>query len=187
MIRFQDRATAFLLATTLLALPACSDSSEPIPEGEGVTFTYAGTVSGSFRAVGPASDALDPSRSFAVAFRSDAGELQLCAYEASGRGTGNFLLLNAGLAAATGNYDVPPGWAPGAAGYQPGSFLLGVDASRSAIEQISPFVEGHVHLEELSASRVRGTFAVKTLLTMVVNGQFDVTLAELADVPILCQ
>lgn len=80
-----------------------------------------------------------------------------------------------------------PGWAPGATGYQPGSFLLGVDASRSAIEQISPFIEGHVHVAALNGARIRGTFTVKTLQTMVVDGQFDIPLVELADLPVICQ
>jgi hypothetical protein len=184
---FQSRTRALLFGATLLALPACNNFSEPLAEDGGVEFNYAGTVSGRFRAVGPASQAHDPSRSFAVAFRSASGELQLCAYEATGRGSGNFLLLNAGAAVVAGEYGVPPGPASGARTYQPGTFLLGVDASRSGIEKISTFVEGHVHVDELSARRARGTFSVTTLLTTLAEGRFDVTFAEPVDLPIMCE
>jgi len=175
------------LALGLFTLSACSDSSAPAADEPGVGFSYAGTVRGQFRAHGPASDALDPGRSFAAAFRSSAGELQLCAYQAMGAGSGNFLLLNAGAVATPGSYTVPPGWAPSAAGYQPGTYLLAVDATRTGVGQISPFVEGQVTVQELSANHVRGTFAVTTLLTTLSGGTFDVPLAEFAELPVICQ
>jgi hypothetical protein len=104
-----------------------------------------------------------------------------------GAGSGNFLLLNAGTVTAPGSYAVPPGWAPLAAGYQPGTFLLEVDATRTEIGRVSPFVAGQVTVEELSANHVRGTFAVTTLLTTLSSGTFDVPLAALADLPLLCE
>jgi hypothetical protein len=175
------------LSMGLFTLSACGDSSAPVVDELGVAFTYAGTVRGRFQAAGPASDALDPGRSFAVAFRSSAGELQLCAYQAKGAGSGNFLLLNAGTVTTPGPYAVPPGWAPLAAGYQPGTFLLEVDATRTGVGQVSPFVAGQVTVLELSTNHVRGTFAVTTLLTTLSSGTFDVPLAALADLPLLCQ
>jgi hypothetical protein len=175
------------LTLGLLTLSACSDPSAPPVDEVGVTFAYAGTVRGRFQAAGPASDALDPGRSFAVAFRSSVGELQLCAYQAMGAGSGNFLLLNAGTVTVPGSYAVPPGWTPPAAGYQPGTFLLEVDATRTGIARVSPFVAGQVTVEELTANHVRGTFTVTTLLTTLSSGTFDVPLAALADLPLLCQ
>jgi hypothetical protein len=174
------------LALGLLTVSACSDSSAPPVDEDGVTFAYAGTVQGQFQAAGPAGNALDPAKSFAVAFRSGAGELQLCAYQAAGFGGGDFLLLNAGVVTAPGSYAVPPGWAPLATSYQPGTFLIEVDATRTTVAQISPFVSGQVTVEELGADHVRGTFAVTTLLTTLSSGTFDVPLAALADLPILC-
>jgi hypothetical protein len=53
--------------------------------------------------------------------------------------------------------------------------------------QVSPFVEGQVTVEELSANHVRGTFAVTRFLTTLSGGTFDVPLAALADLPVLCQ
>jgi hypothetical protein len=185
----RSRYPAVLLALTLglSSLSACTDSSTPAADELGVTFAYAGSVRGRFRANGPASDALDPRKSFAVAFRSSAGELQLCAYQAMGAGSGNFLLLNVGAVAGPGSYAVPPGWAPLAAGYQPGTFLLEVDAPRTGVGQISPFVEGQVTVQELSADHVRGMFAVTTQLTALSGGTFDVPLAEIAELPVICQ
>ena len=187
MYRFRHPVILAPLALGLLSLSACSDSSAPAADESGVAFSYAGTVRGRFRANGPASDALDPGRSFAVAFRSSAGELQLCAYQAVGAGSGNFLLLNAGVVSAPGSYAVPPGWAPLATGYQPGTYLLAVDATRTTVGQISPFVEGQVTVQALSANHVRGTFAVTTLLTTLSGGTFDVPLSELAQLPVICQ
>jgi hypothetical protein len=183
--RYHVRMT--FLAMGLLTVSACDDSSAPAVDEPGVAFEYAGTVRGRFLAAGPASDALDPERSFAVAFRSIADELQLCAYQAMGAGSGNFLLLNAGVVARPGPYTVPPGWAPLNSGYQPGTFLLEVDATRTAMGQVSPFVEGQVTVQQLSANHVRGTFAVTTLLTTLSGGTFDVPLAALADLPLLCE
>ncbi len=171
----------------LLAFSACSDSAGPAVDGPGVAFAYAGALRGQFRAVGPASDALDPRRSFAVAFRTSAGELQLCAYQARRGGSGDFLLVNAGTVSAPGSYAVPPGWAPPSPSYQPGTFLLEVDATRSSVGHISPFVSGQVTVEGLEADHVRGTFAVTTTLSTLSSGTFDVPLAALADLPILCQ
>jgi hypothetical protein len=187
MYRSRYRVVLIPLAVGLFTLSACNDSSAPAADETGVAFSYAGTVRGRFRANGPASDALDPGQSFAAAFRSSAEELQLCAYQAMGAGSGNFLLLNVGAVAAPGSYAVPPGWAPLAAGYQPGTFLLEVDASRTEVRQVSPFVEGQVTVQELSATHVRGTFVVTTLLTTLSGGTFDVPLAELAELPVICQ
>jgi hypothetical protein len=85
-----------------LAVLACSDSSSPGNDSQGIDFGYAGELGGHFRAVGPATAAGDPTRSFAVAFRSAAGEVQLCAYQHERQGTGNFLLLNSGVITAPG-------------------------------------------------------------------------------------
>jgi hypothetical protein len=175
------------VALGFLTLSACSDSSAPPADQVGVTFAYAGSARGRFQAAGPASDALDPRKSFAAAFRSSVGELQLCAYQAIGAGSGNFLLLNAGTVTALGSYAVPPGWAPRATGYQPGTFLLEVDATRSEVGRISPFVAGRVTVEELGVDHVRGTFAVTTLLTTLSSGTFDVPLAAREDLPVLCE
>jgi hypothetical protein len=125
-------------------------------------------------------------RSFAVAFRSAAGEMQLCAYQHETQGTGNFLLLNSGVINAPGRYSVPPDPAPNASGYQPGTFLLGVDPSRSEVEHISTFVEGEVEVQELSATHVRGEFTVTTDLTTISEGGFDVPMAALEELPIIC-
>jgi hypothetical protein len=181
-----SRATVLISGAALLALPACSDSSEPSAEEGSVRFAYAGALSGSLLATGPASNAFDPLRAFAVAFRSGAGELQLCAYQPTGHGRGNFLLLNAGVLTTPGEYNVPPTWAEGATSYQPGTFLVGVDASRSEIEQVSTFADGLVRADDISVRRVRGTFTVRTLLTTLEGGVFDVPLSRLADLPVLC-
>ena len=176
------------LAMGWLVLSACGDSAAPPVDEPGVAFSYAGTVRGEFRAAGPASDALDPGRSFAVAFRSGGGELQLCAYQARrGAASGDFLLLNAGTVTAPGSYAVPPGWAPLSPSYQPGTFLLEVDGARTSVGHISPFLSGQVTVEGLEADHVRGTFAVTTTLSTLSGGTFDVPLAALADLPILCQ
>ena len=169
-----------------LAVLACRDSSAPSIDSQGVDFSYAGGLGGNFRAVGPATAAGDPMRSFAVAFRSAAGEVQLCAYQHERQGTGNFLLLNSGVINGPGRYAVPPGWAPNALSYQPGTFLLGVDHSRSGIEHISPFSEGEVEVQEISATHVRGEFTVRTDLTTISEGRFDVPMALLEELPILC-
>jgi hypothetical protein len=126
-------------------------------------------------------------RSFAVAFRSAAGEVQLCAYQHERQGTGNFFLLNGGVINAPGRYTVPPGWAPNALGYQTGTFLVGVDPSRTSVEQISTFIQGEVEVQELSATHVRGEFTVRTLHTTISEGRFDVPMAALEELPIICQ
>jgi hypothetical protein len=181
-------STPGVMVMLLLAVPACGDdSTAPGQEGSGVAFAYRGTLTGSFQAMGPASDAHDPGRSFAVAFRSPAGELQLCAYQAIGHGGGNFLLLNAGVAADPGAYVVPPGWAPTATSYQPGTLLLDVDVNRSSAAHISTFVEGTVQIAELSSLHVRGSFNVKSLLTKLADGHFDVPISNLAELPVICE
>jgi hypothetical protein len=169
-----------------VVVQACSDPSSPSNDFQGVNFGYAGGLSGHFRAVGPATAAGDPMRSFAVAFRSAAGEVQLCAYQHERQGTGNFLLLNNGVINGPGRYTVPPGWAPNASSYQPGTFLLGVDHSRSGVEHISTFLEGEVEVQEISATHVRGEFTVTTNLTTISEGRFDVPMALLEELPILC-
>lgn len=169
-----------------LAVLACSDSSAPSTDSQGVDFGYAGEVSGHFRAVGPATAVGDPMRSFAVAFRSADGEVQLCAYQPGGQGTGNFFLLNTGVINAPGRYTVPPGWAPNASSYQPGTFLLGVDPSRTTVEQISTFFQGEVEVQELSATHVRGGFTVTTRLTTITEGRFDVPVTTLEKLPVIC-
>jgi hypothetical protein len=181
------RTCKIFLTAGFLAVPACGDSSAPAGESLGVEFAYAGTLSGSFRAVGPATGSRDPHRSFAVAFRGAAGELQLCAYQAMAEGRGSFLLLNAGPAARPGDYAVPPKVAAGATSHQPGTFLVGVDSSRTAVEQISPFVQGQVQVEQLSTTHVRGSFTVTSLLTQLKDGRFDVPMTTLAELPVICQ
>ena len=176
-----------LLSAGLLAFSGCSDSSAPTGGSQGVSFRYAGSLSGLFRAVGPASRALDPARSFAVAFRSAAGELQLCAYQPGTGGGGNFLLLNAGVAASPGEYPVPPEWAPMATGFQPGTFLVDVDAPRTSVAQISTFTRGVVKVDELTATNVRGTFTVTSLLATLTDGRFDVPMDRLANLPVICE
>ena len=170
-----------------VVVQACSDSSSPSNDFQGVNFDYAGGLGGHFRAVGPATAAGDPMRSFAVAFRSAAGEVQLCAYQHERQGTGNFLLLNNGVINGPGRYTVPPGWAPNASSYQPGTFLVGVDHSRSEVEHISTFSEGEVEVHEISATHVRGEFTVRTNLTTISEGRFDVPMALLEELPIICQ
>lgn len=170
-----------------LAVLACSDSSAPSADSQNVDFGYAGALSGHFRAVGPATAIGDPTRSFAVAFRSAAGEVQLCAYQPGRRGAGNFFLLNIGVINAPGRYTVPPTWAPNASSYQPGTFLLGVDSSHTSVEQISTFIQGEVEVQELSTTHVRGGFTVTTLLTTISEGRFDVPIAALEELPIICQ
>ena len=169
------------------AVLACGESSSPGNDSQGVDFDYAGELGGHFRAVGPATAAGDPMRSFAVAFRNAAGEVQLCAYQHERQGTGNFLLLNSGVINAPGRYTVPPGWAPNASGYQPGTFLLGVDHSRTSVEHISTFFQGEVEVQELSATHVRGEFTVATRLTTISEGRFEVPMAALEELPIICQ
>jgi hypothetical protein len=171
--------------TGFLAVLACSDSSAPTADSQSVDFSYAGAVSGHFRAVGPATAVGNPARSFAVAFRSAAGETQLCAYQPVGLGNGNFFLLNIGVINGPGRYTVPP--TPVGTSHQPGTFLLGVDPSHTSVEQISTFVEGEVEVQEFSAARVRGTFTVTTLLTATSDGRFDVGVAALDQLPIICQ
>jgi hypothetical protein len=54
-------STPIVLAMLLLAIPACGDdSTAPGQEGPGMAFVYTGTLTGSFQAEGPASDAKDP-------------------------------------------------------------------------------------------------------------------------------
>jgi hypothetical protein len=172
----------------LLAVLGCSDSSSPTADSQGVDFRYAGGLTGHFRAVGPATAAGDPTRSFAVAFRSAAGETQLCAYQPARRGlVGNFFLLNIGVINAPGRYSVPPPWAPNATSYQRGAFLLSVDSSHSKVQEGATFIEGEVEVQEFSAAHVRGGFAIKTNLTTISEGRFDVLMAGLEELPIICQ
>jgi hypothetical protein len=131
--------------------------------------------------------ALDPDLSFAVAFRGEGGELQLCAYQAQAKGEGDFLLLNLGVINASGEYHVPPPPAPMATGYQPGTFLVGVTRARTGIARISPFTQGTARVEELSTTHVRGTFLITSVLAKLTDGRFDVPMARLADLPRLCQ
>ncbi len=173
--------------TASLAILACGDSTSPTLDVQSVDFQYAGAVSGNFRAVGPATAVDNPESSFAVAFRSAAGETQLCAYQPGRQRLGNFFLLNIGVINGPGNYAVPPGWAPNATSYQPGTFLLGVDASQGSVEQISTFIEGEVEVQELSANHVRGVFTINTHLTAIPEGRFDVPMAALEELPIICQ
>jgi hypothetical protein len=179
-------SAGIVLSAGLLAVTGCGDSSDPGDDHPGVSFTYAGVLHGNFQAVGPASVALDPSRSFAVAFRSEGGELQLCAYQATIAGYGNFLLLNAGAIEAPGEFSLPPAPVPVGTGYQAGTFLVGVDSTRSSVRQISQFVQGSVKVDELSTTKVRGTFAVTTRLSKLTDGRFDVPIALFSDLPILC-
>jgi hypothetical protein len=179
--------TRSIVTMLLLGVPACHDSSAPTSLDAAVAFVYSGTLSGRFQASGPASNAANPTRSFAVAFLSSAGELQLCAYQAIGHEGGNFLLLNAGIVADTGRYVVPPGWAPTAISYQPGTLLIDVDGSRSAVEHISPFVGGVVHMAELNRLRVRGSFTVTSAMTELSEGRFDVPMSTVAELPVICQ
>jgi hypothetical protein len=185
--RLPSPINGIFLLVGLLVITACDDSSAPSGETPGVEFTYAGTLRGHFRAVGPASDAFNPVRSFAVAFRSAANELQLCAFQAGANGLGDFLLLNVGAVNAPGEYIVPPGWAPSATGYQPGTFLAGVDATRTSVEHISTFTQGVAKVEEVSTTHARGSFTVTTRLAELMDGSFDVPMARLVDLPVICQ
>jgi hypothetical protein len=172
----------------LLAVLGCSDSSSPTSDSQSVDFRYAGGLTGHFRAVGPATAVGDPTRSFAVAFRSAAGETQLCAYQPGWRGfVGNFFLLNIGVINAPGRYSVPPPWAPNATSYQPGTFLLGVDPSHTYVQKDSRFIEGEVEVQELSAGHVRGGFAIEGTNLTTMEGRFDVLVARLEELPIICQ
>jgi hypothetical protein len=60
-----------------LVVQACGDSSAPLADSQSIDFRYEGAVSGHFQAVGAATAVGDPTRSFAVGFRSAAGEMQL--------------------------------------------------------------------------------------------------------------
>ena len=170
----------------LVAVLGCSDPSSPTPNSQSVDFSYAGAVSGHFRAVGPANALGDPTRSFAAAFRSAAGETQVCAYQPERQGSGNYLLVNIGVINGPGRYSVPPSWAPNALSYQPGTFLLGVDRSRTEVQEISTFIEGEVKVQELSATHVQGEFIIRTPLTNISEGRFDVIFAALEELPIIC-
>jgi hypothetical protein len=185
--RFPSQTGRILLSVGLLVITACDDTSAPAGETPGVEFTYAGALRGHFHAVGPASDAFNPDRSFAVAFRSAAGELQLCAFQTGVNGLGDFLLLNVGVVNAPGEYIVPPGWAPSATSYQPGTFLAGVDATRSSVEHISTFTHGVAQVEQLSTTHVRGSFTITTPLANLTDGRFEVPMAVLEELPVICQ
>ena len=176
-----------LLLAGLLVITACNDTSAPSDETPGVEFTYTGTLSGHFRAVGPASDALNPARSFAVAFRGAAGELQLCAFQAGANGRGNFLLVNVGAVNVPGEYIVPPALAPSAISYQPGTFLAGVDTTRASVEHISTFTQGVAKVDALGTTHVRGSFTVTTPLAELTAGRFEVPMTRLEELPIICQ
>jgi hypothetical protein len=172
----------------LLAVLGCSDSSSPTSNSQSIDFRYAGGLTGHFRAGGPATAVGDPTRSFAVAFRSAAGETQLCAYQPGWGGLfGNVFLLNIGVINAPGNYSVPPPWAPNATSYQNGTFLLGVDYSHTYVQQGSRFIQGEVEVQELSDAHVRGGFAITTDHTTISEGRFDVLVAGLEELPIICQ
>ncbi len=176
-----------LFLVALLSVTACDDTSAPAGETPSLEFTYAGTLSGHFRAVAPARDEFDPARSFAVAFRGAAGELQLCAFQAGANGGGDFLLVNVGAVNAPGEYIVPPAPAPSATGYQPGTFLAGVDATRSSVEHISTFTRGVAKVDELGTTHVRGSFTVTTPLANLTDGRFDVLMTRLVELPVICQ
>ena len=180
------RVIAVISSAALLAVPACSDSSGPPDAEGGVRFTYDGTLAGTFLATGSASNAFDPLQSFAVAYRSEAGELQLCAYQPTGGGQGNFLLLNAGIVRSPGQYDVPPGWAIGARSYQPGMFLVGVDSTRTGIERTWLFTTGRVYVFGSADGRAQGRFRINTRPAVLDSGTFDVPLVQKGDLPVLC-
>ena len=97
------------------------------------------------------------------------------------------LLLSVGAADRPGEYRVPASPVAGATGWQPGTFLVGVDAARTSVAEISPFTEGSVKLEQLSATSVQGSFAITSRLTRLTDGQFDVPVDRLADLPLLCR
>jgi hypothetical protein len=180
-------SSACIFLSGLFAVTGCDEASAPAELTSGISFNYTGALHGQFRAAGPATVALNPSRSFAVAFRSDGGELQLCAYQAIFGGQGNFLLLNAGVTDTPGEYALPPEPAPSGTGYQQGTFLVGVDSARTSIHKISPLTHGSLRLEEVNPTMARGTFTVTTHLAQLTDGQFDVPMARLSDLPVLCQ
>jgi hypothetical protein len=177
-----------VLIVSFLLLPACDGDSAFDPRTDGqLRFRYTGAVAGEFLAIGPAANALNSRLSFAAAFHSAAGELQLCAYQPTAEGDGRFVLINVGRVIAPGTYSVPPGWAEGATSYQPGTFLFDVDASRTGVGQIFTFVQGTVTLETIASERLAGTFAVSTGGTELTGGSFDVPVTTLEELPVICQ
>ena len=177
-----------LSIVSFLLLPACDGASAFDPRTDGqLRVRYIGAVAGEFLAIGPAADALNSRRSFAAAFHSAAGELQLCAYQHTGEGGGRFVLLNVGRVTAPGTYIIPPGWAEGATSYQPGTFLFDVDASRTEVGQIFTFVQGAVTLETIASERLTGTFAVSTAGAELTGGSFDVLITAFEELPVICQ
>jgi hypothetical protein len=62
-----------------------------------------------------------------------------------------------------------------------------VDPSHTYIQQGSRFIQGEVEVQELSAAHVRGGFAIRTDLTTISEGRFDVLVAGLEELPIICQ
>ena len=168
-------------------LPACDGSPGFDPRTDGqLRVQYNGAVVGEFLAIGPPADALNSRRSFATAFYSAAGELQLCAYQHTGDGRGRFVILNVGRVTAPGTYMIPPGWAEGATSYQPGTFLFDVDASRTGVEHAFEFVQGAVTLETIASERLAGTFAVSTTGAELTGGSFDVLITTLEELPVIC-
>ncbi len=173
-----------VLEAALLAACAPVLDFDPI-DPAGVTFSYSGTLSGSYTSSGNAAlggDGLPTFVTFAVAQRDSIGGLLLGSFRKSGESHGDLFILQI-------RGTDPVTYACGAITGGPncyGHLYIGVQTDVStAAEHVYGISAGEVVLSEVSDSRVKGTFQLilrdirdPSKLLFIENGTLDVPLVE---------
>ena len=180
----------------VLPLWGCSDGTGTDTDSPHLAFSYAGELSGAFHAQGtrPANDVGHVA--FVAAFRTAAGELQVCAFQPTAGGAGDLAVFNLGPVTYPGSYLLPPPPQPGALSYQPGFAAFGVDSERTGILHLFTLSGGSVEISTLSTTRVSGSLAAalkhgdlpeppEQQLT-ISAATFDLTIGE-PNIPVICQ
>jgi hypothetical protein len=183
-------------AGAALLLWGCSDGTGTDADSPQLAFSYSGERSGAFHAQGtrPANDV--GHAAFVVAFRTAAGELQVCAFQPTGGGAGNLAVFNLGPVTYPGSYLLPPPAQPGALSYQQGFAAFGVDSARTGIDDLFALSAGSIEISTLTTTRASGSLVAglkhgelpeppEPQLT-ISAGTFDLAIGD-PDVPVICQ
>jgi hypothetical protein len=179
-----------------LLLWGCSDGMGTDADSPQLAFSYSGERSGAFHAQGtrPANDVGHVA--FVVAFRTAAGELQVCAFQPTGRAIGNLAVFNLGPVTYPGRYLLPPPAQPGALSYQQGFAAFGMDSARTGMDDLFTLTGGSIEIVTLTTARVTGSLAASLKRAgfpeppepqlAISAGTFDLAIGD-PNVPVICQ
>lgn len=186
------RTTSVLLPLlAVLALASCEGGAEPfVPPagGDGLSFTYAGAASGSYRSSGGVSlraDGLPGFGQWAVARADSVGGIVVAGLEPTGGNRGNLFILQL-RGKEPGEYRCSyMGTVPGASKCY-GTLIVGIDLNDLSKPGEYYYMDsGTVTVTALSADRIRGTFGVglralkdESKRITVTDGRIDVPYAE---------